>query len=151
MTKLKQDTLIVVADGEKVLFLRNLTDHQNPNFEVTGKEEQDNPPDRAQGTDKPGRMPDTGHSQRSGLDETDWHELAKERFAADLADMLYERAHKGEFERLVLVASPPVLGELRDKMHKEVSDRVVAEIPKTLTNHPVNEIEKLVKQEMASD
>lgn len=148
MARLRNDTLVVVADGEKVLFLRNLTDHEDPNLEVTGKERQENPPDRAQGTDKPGRMNDTGHSQRSGLDETDWHELAKERFAADLADMLYEQAHQGAFDRLVLVAAPKVLGDLRDHMHKEVRDRVVAEIPKTLTNHPVNEIEKLVKQEM---
>ncbi len=57
-------------------------------------------------------------------------------------------AHAGKFDRLVLVASPQVLGNLRDEMHKEVSDRIIAEIPKTLTNHPIDEIEKLVKAHM---
>jgi protein required for attachment to host cells len=30
-------------------------------------------------------------------------------------------------------------------MHKEVADKVVGEIPKTLTNHPIEEIENIVK------
>ncbi|WP_414717991.1 host attachment protein [Thioclava sp. UBA3469] len=53
-------------------------------------------------------------------------------------------------ERLVIVAAPRVLGEIRSALHKEVSDVVVAEIDKTLTNHPRDEIEKLVKEELAT-
>lgn len=148
MARMKNDTLVVVTDSEKALFLRNLTDHEDPYLEVTDKDEQDNPSDREQSANRPGRMPDTGHSQRSAMDDTDWHELAKERFAADLAEKLYHQAHKGEFERLILVASPQVLGDLRRELHQEVSDKVVAEIPKTLTNHSVGDIEKLVKKEL---
>lgn len=148
MAKVKNGTWVVVADSEKVLFLRNLTDHEDPHLEVTDKDEQDNPSDRAQSANRPGRMHDTGVQQRSAMDDTDWHELAKERFAADLADKLYSQAHKGLFERLVLVASPQVLGDLRRELHQEVTDKVVAEIPKTLTNHPVDEIEDLVKKEL---
>ena len=59
-------------------------------------------------------------------------------------DRLYRFAHRGAFERLVVVAPPKVLGDLRSKLHKEVDDRVVAEIPKTLTNHPVDQNEALV-------
>jgi protein required for attachment to host cells len=40
------------------------------------------------------------------------------------------------------------LGELRDEMHQEVAAKVVGEIPKTLTNHPMDEIEKIVKAEL---
>ncbi|MEL6466828.1 MAG: host attachment family protein [Pseudomonadota bacterium] len=148
MAKLDQGTWVVVADSEKVLFLRNLTDQQDPNFEVTDVEEQDNRSDIEQSANRPGRMPDTGQGQRSALDDTDWHELAKDRFAKDLADMLYKDAHKGAFDKLVLVASPQVLGVVRNEMHKEVSDKIVGEIPKTLTNHRVDEIEKIVKAEL---
>ena len=148
MPKLDENTLIVVTDSEKALFLRNLTDLQDPNFEVTDKERQDNPSDIDQSANRPGRMPDTGPGQFSAMDDTDWHELAKERFAKDLSDMLYDEAHKGHFDKLVLVASPQVLGVLRDEMHKEVADKVIADIPKTLTNHPVDEIEKIVKAEL---
>ncbi len=148
MTELKQGTWVVVTDSEKALFLRNLTDHENPNLEMFDEEEQENPSDREQGANRPGRMHDTGVGQRSSLDDTDWHELQKERFAADLADQLYAEAHKGAFEHLVLVASPQVLGDLRREMHKEVADKVVAEVPKTLTNHPIDKIEMLVKKEL---
>lgn len=148
MTRMQNGTLVVVTDSEKALFLRNLTDHEDPYLEVTDKDEQDNPSDYAQSANRPGRMPDTGTSQRSAMDDTDWHELAKERFAADLAEKLYQQAHKGAFERLILVASPQVLGDLRRALHQEVSDKVVAEIPKTLTNHSVGDIEKLVKKEL---
>lgn len=148
MATLKQDTLVVVTDSEKVLFMRNLTDHQDPYFDVTGEHQQDNPSDIEQSANRPGRMNDTGPSQVSAMDDTDWHELAKERFAKELSDMLYADAHAGKFKRLVLVASPQVLGVLRDDLHKEVQDKIVAEIPKTLTNHPIEEIEEIVKKEL---
>jgi len=148
MSKLKNGTWVVVTDSEKALFLRNLTDHDNPNLDVFDEDEQENPSDREQSANRPGRMNDTGVQQRSAMDDTDWHELAKERFAADLAEKLEEEAHKGSFKHLVIVASPQVLGVLREEMHKEVADKVVAEVPKTLTNHPVREIEKLVKREL---
>ncbi|EEX13986.1 conserved hypothetical protein [Citreicella sp. SE45] len=148
MTELKQDTWVVVTDSEKALFLRNLTDHENPNLDLFDAEEQENPSDREQGANRPGRMNDGGMGQRSALDDTDWHELQKERFAADLAEKLYAEAHRGAFERLVLVAAPKVLGDLRAALHKEVADKIVAEIPKTLTNHPIAKIEALVKKEL---
>ena len=148
MARMKNDTLVVVTDSEKALFLRNLTDHEDPNLEVTDKDEHENPSDEEQSANRPGRMQDTGVQQRSAMDDTDWHELAKERFAADLAEKLYQQAHKGEFDRLILVAAPSVLGDIRSELHQEVADKVVAEIDKNLANHPVNEIEKLVKKEL---
>jgi protein required for attachment to host cells len=51
----------------------------------------------------------------------------------------------------VIVAPPSTLGELRDAFHQEVSSKVVGEIPKTLTNHPVNEIEEIIKSELNSN
>lgn len=150
MTKLKNGTWVLIADGEKALFLENQTDGEDPYLKVVNKEEQDNSPNREQKANRTGRMPDTGQGQRSAMDDTDWHELNKERFAADLADMLYERAHKGRFDHLVLVAAPNILGELRDQVHQEVQEKIIGEIPKTLTNHPLNEIEDIVKNDLAA-
>jgi protein required for attachment to host cells len=148
MKELTKDTWVVVTDSEKALFLRNLTDHADPHLDLRDKTEQDNPSDRDQSANRPGRVRDDGPSQFSALDDTDWHELAKDRFAKDLSDRLYAYAHKGAFDRLVLVTSPQILGALRDEMHNEVRSKVIAEIPKTLTNHPVDQIERLLKQEL---
>jgi protein required for attachment to host cells len=94
-------------------------------------------------------MPDAGSAgQRSAMEETDWHRLAKERFAAELAEMLYTMSHKGAFDRLVLVAPDRVLGALRDTMHGEVSAKVVAELHKDLTNHPLDKLEKILAENL---
>lgn len=142
--RLKNDGWIVVADGAKALFLRNVGDALYPNLEVFREESQDNPPTREQGTSRPGRMRDSISPHNSAMETTDWHQLAEDRFAKDLAAILYRQAHGGRFEELVLVAAPSVLGELRKELHKEVTDRIIAEIPKDLTNHPVDQIGRLV-------
>ena len=150
MAELKNDDWVLIADGEKALFLRNITDGEDPNLEVVREEEQDNPPNREQAANRRGRVGQSANHGKSAYEDTDWHQLAKDRFAAELADILYERAHKGKFERIVICAAPNVLGELRDQLHQEVSNKVVGEIPKTLTNHPINEIEKIVKDDLAA-
>lgn len=141
---LKHDGWVVIADGEKALFLRNEGDAVHPNLEVFREMEQENPPDREQGTDKPGRFDDGGPGHRSGVQETDWHQIGKERFAKDVAARLYKYAHAGKFDKLILVAPPKVLGDMRDQLHQEVNERVIGEIPKTLTNHSIDKIENLL-------
>lgn len=143
--KLVHDIWVLIADGEKALFLRNEGDAEYPNLQVVRQMSGgENPPTREQGTDRPGRYSQGRSSHNSAMEETDWHRLAKDRFADDIAERLYRMAHRGDFERIVLVAPPAVLGEMRHKMHKEVSERVVAEIPKTLTGHPLDEIERIL-------
>ncbi|WP_090330000.1 baeRF12 domain-containing protein [Nitratireductor aquibiodomus] len=144
--RLVHDAWVVVADGEKALFLRNEGDATYPNLQVVRTIHEENPPSREQGTDRPGRLNDGHGAHRSAVDETDWHRIEKERFAVDVAERLYKLAHKGKFSKLVLVAPPLVLGELRKEMHKEVEDRVIGEVAKTLTNHTVGDIEKVLMQ-----
>ena len=62
----------------------------------------------------------------------------------------HEAAHRGRFDRLILVAGPQILGALRPKLHQEVAAKVVGEVPKTLTNHPLGEIERILIAESAS-
>ena len=135
-------TWILVADGEKALFLENMGDGELPNFEIRRVEEQDNPPSREQGANVPGRMSDGGTGHRSAVEDTDWHQLGKERFAAEIADILYKMAHRQRFEKIVIVAPPKILGEMRQHFHKEVQAKIVGEVDKDLTNHPVDRIEK---------
>lgn len=149
MTALKTGTWILVAEADKALFLENIGDAEVPIFEVRRKDEHDNPPTRAQGAHAPGRMPDTGTGQRSALADTDWHRLEKTRFAEELGDLLYQMAHRGRFERLVVLAGPKLLGDLRDAYHPEVSARILAEIPKSVADEPIDRLEQRVKEELA--
>jgi protein required for attachment to host cells len=145
--RLKHGMWVVVADGEKALFLRNEGDVEYPNLQVVREMAEDNPPTRDQGTDRPGRLSDGPSAHRSAVADTDWHKIAKERFASEIAARLYRMAHRGDFDRIVLVAPPVVLGEIRKKLHKEVEDKIAAEVPKELTGHTTAEIEAILARD----
>jgi len=142
---LRHGIWVVVADGEKALFLRNEGDATYPNLQVVREIEQQNPATREQGAERPGRYSNGPSAHNSAFDEADWHRLGKARFADEIAQLLYSMAHRGEFDELVIVAPPMVLGEMRKKLHAEVSDRVRAEVPKTRTNHVVADIEAILQ------
>lgn len=138
------DALVLVGDGQKALFLRNKGHAKHIRLVVEQILERDNPPTREQGTDRPGRSNASVGVAQSAMEETDWHHLAEERFADELAEALYRHAHANLFEKLVIVAPPKVLGNLRKSFHAAVSARVTGEIPKELTSHPIAEIERLL-------
>jgi protein required for attachment to host cells len=138
------NSLILVGDGQKALFLRNRGNPRHVDLVVERVLERDNPPTREQGTDRPGRYAATLSGARSAMEEVDWHHLAKDRFASELAETLYRHVHANLFERLVIIAPPKILGDLRRAFHAEVLGRIAAEIPKELTSHPVAEIERLI-------
>ena len=141
MSGIPSEAWILIADGEKALILRNEGDHEQPSFQVVRIFEQDNPSTSEQGQDRPGRFNDGPSVHRSAMEETDWHRFEKLRFAADVAECLYKAAHAGRFHDLIVAAPPLVLGELRKHYHSEVKDRLLIEINKTFTGHPIEEIE----------
>ncbi|RWK41858.1 host attachment family protein [Mesorhizobium sp.] len=143
--KLKRGLWVVVADGEKALFLENRGDTQYPDLQVVQEMEQANPATREQGSDRPGRYGNGPSVHRSAVEDTDWHRLGKERFADEIAERLYKLAHRGAFKEMVLIAPPQVLGDMRRKLHKEVAEKITVEIPKTLTNHTIDDIENLLQ------
>ena len=143
--RLKHKGWVVVADGEKALFLENAGTPDKPALRVFNAFEQPNPRTAAQGVDRPGRLSDgKGGAHKSAVQETDWHRLAKHEFAHDIAAVLEKNAQAGGFEHLIIVAPPVVLGELRKSLSKTVTDRVIADEAKDLTGHPVQGIEKML-------
>ncbi len=139
------NSFVVVADGAKMLFFRNEGDAEFLKLEVERKREQENLPDRDMKRDDRGRTFDaSGGAGRSAYEETDFHQLEEDRFAAETAEMLKKRALRKDFESLIIVAPPRTLGDLRKHYHKEVEKRLAGEIAKDLTGHPVEEIEKII-------
>ncbi len=142
--RIEHDAWVLVGDGEKALVFRNEGDAEYPNLQVVRILEHENPSTREQGTDAPGRYNDGVSPHRSAVENTDWHRLEKHRFAKEIADALYKAAHAGRFSQLIVTAPPVTLGDLRKVYHKEVANRIVAEIHKTLTGHPPDQIEKIL-------
>lgn len=136
------NSVVLVADGRKLLFLRNEGDDVHPNLQVEHAEERANPATRDQATDAAGGASSTQGAARSSVEPTDFHQLEEDRFAADAADLLKRRALVNDFESLIIVAPPRTLGELRKHYHKEVSQRLAGELDKDLTGHPIADIEQ---------
>ncbi len=147
MVAIEQGTWVIIADGEKALVMENITDAEDPNLVVVSVEEQDTADNKPK--DRAGRRFDSGPNQKSAMEETNWKAHAKSLFVQDVADLLNRKGLKGAFKRLVLVASPHVLGLLRRRLHSEVLAKVVAEVDKTLTNHPLHKVEQVLRQRLA--
>ena len=141
------DTLVLVGDGRKALFLRNRGGAGHPELVTESVMEQDNPATREQGTDRPGRYGGPDGVSKSAVEETDWHQQAEDRFASEVADVLYRKSHDQTFQRLIVVAPPRTLGTMRTAFRKEVAQKITAEIPKDLTSHPVPEIARFLQME----
>ena len=144
--RLGHGTWVVIADGEKFLALHNEGKQLSADLRVIEKDQIDNPPDREQSSDRPGRMPNSSARGRSALEETDWHRVEKKRFAQDLAKKLHGWAAEGRYKRLVLIADPRTLGELKADNSNMVKERLVLEIGKDLTNAPVGDIEAVLNK-----
>ena len=140
--QIPNDALVLVADGRKMLFLRNKGDETLVDLRVESHREQDNPPIRDQATDAPGRSISSVGSARSAMEPTDFHQIQEDRFAAEAAELLRKRALSNDFEALIVAAPPRTLGEMRKHYHKEVQHRLIGEVSKELTGMPLPQIEQ---------
>ncbi|VIO78659.1 host attachment protein [Bradyrhizobium ivorense] len=139
-TRLPHRTLVFVGDGRKALFLLNEGSSREPRLKVQRALEDENPPTREQGADRPGRALSRIESKRSAMQQTDWHEIEKHRFARAVAGDLDRLLRQSHAERIVIVAPPRTLADLRRSFSPAIERRIVAEIAKDLTGFPVKDI-----------
>lgn len=145
MSKLEipHDAFAFVGDGRKALFLRNAGDEKFPDLKTESVFIDENPPTHEQGSDRPGRVFMRAHTnRRSGVGATDWHDLEEHHFARRVATAMEALVHERNVKTLVVAAPPRTLAELRHAFHDDVKSRIIAEIDKDLTKHPIGEIEK---------
>ncbi len=138
------DAIVFVGDGRKALFLRNAGDEKFLNLKTEQVFVGQNPATHEQGSDRPGRLfaGAAARDKRSSVEPTDWHELEEHRFARRVADALERLVRERKVKAVVIAAPPRTLADLRQVLHGDVKARVVAEVDKDLTKHPVYEIEK---------
>ncbi|MDX6751619.1 host attachment protein [Geminicoccaceae bacterium 1502E] len=136
------ETWLVVADGARAKILR--VDRAVRRFELVGEmssSEARRKPSELM-TDRQGRAMDAGGvGQRSAMEPpTDPQRHEKERFARQLAETLEDALNARKFEKLVLVAAPQALGDLRATLDGRVKERIQEEIAKDLTRENAGEL-----------
>ncbi|WP_426039415.1 host attachment family protein [Brevundimonas sp. DC300-4] len=129
---LPNGAMVAVVDGEKLVLFKNtghndvaLTALSNPEIE-----------ERASGS--AGR----GSSEANPDNDTQ----AEDGFAMGVAEVLNKWALGGKFDKILVIAAPKTLGELRKHWHKELSSRLVGEIAKDLTGHSTDQIAAAIEK-----
>lgn len=136
------NALILIGDGRKALFLRNLGSELDPRLEVERKMRHPDAPTRELGTEHPGRAPlAPGHARGATL-ETDWHRIEETRFVQHVAQLLSRAAQADPDLRVVVILPPRTLGEFRAATEATLKRHIVAEINEDLTGHTLPDITK---------
>jgi protein required for attachment to host cells len=93
------------------------------------------------GLDRPGRVKESDTSARHAIEpRRDLHTAAKEDFVKLVADQLEAEHDRGQFDKLVLVAPPRVLTELKERLSKPIAKVVIDDLQKDLTNIPDHDL-----------
>jgi protein required for attachment to host cells len=145
--KLANKGLVVVADGEKALLLRNRGAPAKIALEVEEVREAEETAahTRDLGTDKPGRF-DAGGGQRAAAEQTDWKRRAEEAHIRDLAEALNARALAEPETDMVLMLDPRSLGVLREALSDVARARVIAEVPGDFIHETVERLSERVAE-----
>ena len=136
---LSSGTIVLVADGARMVLMRNAGDAANPDLQAIEHRQYESLPARQLATDAPGVSFSSGSRNRHTYDEGDPHDDEETRFLRAAAEAL-DRVVSGDAEPVVVVAPPPTLGILRGAYSPKVKAAMKAEIDKDLTRLPVPEI-----------
>jgi len=131
----KTVTWVAVADGARARLFSNDGPGKGLAPVADGDLSGPRAPSRDIDADRPGRTFDSlGEGRHAKQSRSDPHRLAKHHFIEILAARLDEGHKRQAFDRLVLVAPPQALGDLRACLGIGVQAKVSAELPKDLTH-----------------
>ena len=135
----EQNTRVVVADGARAKFLVKHNDSLMP-IMLTHHAVDDVTIHQDKSASTLGRVSKgmTTQGLHSYPTHSDWHHFKKEEFATEIAKILHSTVL--DYDRLILIAAPVVLGCLRQHLSQLVACKVVQEINKDLTKAPLKEV-----------
>lgn len=128
-----KQTWILLADGAHARVYENTGVGKGLNLVSDGTFDEPVLPNRDMSTDKPGRSHDrVGMGRHSLQAKTDLHSQSKIDFAKLLATFLDKARADHRFERLILIAPPEMLGDLRAAIPESIRQLVDGELAKDL-------------------
>jgi protein required for attachment to host cells len=139
-------TWVVIADGGHAKVLES----QWPDIDLAPVEGMvfsvELPPSHELTSDRPGRDYEShGHARHAIESRSDPHRELKRQFAKQLAHILEAKLAEKRFDKLVIVAPPVTLGDLREALPKSVRAKVTAELAHDLVKTPHSELPRHLK------
>ncbi len=141
-------TWILITDAERArCFERHASDHSLKEL-VTFVHSHASLQAKAGGGDLTGEAGKghgrTGHAGTQFEPHTEAHAKERANFAGELADYLNKGVAEQRCQALVMIATSPMLGELRTHLSRESEKRVLTSIASDLTHYSGHELEKRV-------
>jgi protein required for attachment to host cells len=134
-------TWIVVADRGRAIVFENGGVGKGVKRAALPEKESPHRAAREIMADKPGRAFDSKGQGRHAMEpHTDPVKTELRHFLAEIVEDLTHAHNDRRFERLVLVAPPATLGELRKLLPESLKQKVVGEIDKDLTHATTPEL-----------
>jgi protein required for attachment to host cells len=134
-------TWIVIADGAHARLFANRGPGKGIEAIENGVINGDHRPDHELVRDAAGRtFESVGDTRHAITPRTDPHRELKREFAKELVSLLDQRLSEHAFDRLILVAPPKALGDLRSALSDGLKPRVYAELDKDLVKIPTAEL-----------
>jgi len=124
---------VAILDGERFLVMRNTGTATEPALELTAEPE-------IEETNKDAGKRDHESAHRRGGEPHD-----RAAHAAGVADWLNRAVLAGQIDKLLIVADPDSLGELRKHMQVRTHAAVIGEVDKQLTGMPGPDILKVLE------
>ncbi len=134
-------TWILLADGARARVVCNLGPGKGVSEVADMTYEGDNRRTGEVMADRPGRSFDSTGQHRHAMEPpTDAQRELKRGFADKIIQALQDKHDNDAFDRLIIVAAPATLGDLRKAMPKSLQQIVHAQVPKDLVNLPDTEL-----------
>jgi protein required for attachment to host cells len=136
-------TWIVIADGSRAQIVKR---HDvGAGLEVVAHltSPEAHLPSHELGSDRPGRVRESGNAAHHSIQpRQDPHIALKTAFIDSVAEHLNKAAGSKAFDRLILIAPPRSLSELKDRLAPDTAAKVAAAYGKDLTKLPLDELNK---------
>ena len=134
-------TWVLIADGAHARIFSNKGPGKGIEAIEGGVINGDHRPDHELVRDSATRVFESvGDTRHAITPRTDPHRELKREFAKKLADLLDQRYAEKAFDRLVIVAPPTALGDLRAALSDHLKPHIYAELDKDLVKTPTAEL-----------
>ena len=129
--KLPKGATVAVADGEKFRLFQNTGDEANVTLTAASHGKVDTH-----------SHSDAGHHSSSA--NPDDRQADEDAFSTGTIEYLNTEVLENRISKLLIIAAPKALGDMRKHYHERLSAVLIGEIGKELTGHSTHDVEKAI-------
>ncbi len=139
-------TWVLIADGARARVLENDGPGHGLQFVHGHDFSADHSATHDLVSDRQGRSFNSSGPGRSAIaSQSDPHRELKTKFAHQLAEVLHRGLEQHAYDRLIIVATPVTLGDLRSSLSDAVRSTIIGEVAQDLTKLPNAEVASHLK------